>query len=299
MSEGKIESNELVRGSGFNNGLADAAGKFYSAQHLAKYWMTSGGSLNFSQSSDVLIDGAIISHSYNSSKTDYVIFKDNTIESSRSATYVYPTIVNESYWYATNGAFNNKLAYPSSSFSTPSVLTPYANSQENLINGSAHNSNPIKLNGSSLYQFSVNVKSTANNTDSSAIYVYFLSGDERTQIGYIGEDYNFGADRNYTNQFFVSNTKFGTIILVPVSGGWHISDISIKPYDSLAYSVDTFSVSIPIKNTLKNELFEIEAELYDGNNKLAYGIGSYNFIYNRSYLPLNQQVFVDIDGITL
>jgi hypothetical protein len=86
---------------------------------------------------------------------------------------------------------------------------------------------------------------------------------------------------------------------VPVSGGWNISDISIKPYDSLAYSVDTFSVSIPIKNTLKNELFEIEAELYDGNNKLAYGVGSYNFIYNKSYLPLNQQVFVDIDGITL
>jgi hypothetical protein len=299
MSEGKIESNELVRGSGFDNGLAEVAGKFYSSQHLAKYWPVSGGSLYFSQSNSVLIDGAIISHSYNSGKTDYVIFKDNTIESSRSATYVYPTIVSESYWYATNGAFNNKLAYPSSSFSTPSVLTPYASSQENLINGSAHNSNPIKLNGSSLYQFSMNVKSTANNTDLSAMYVYFLSGDERTQIGFIGEDYNFGADRNYTNQFFVSNTKFGTIILVPVSGGWNISDISIKPYDSLAYSVDTFSVSIPIKNTLKNELFEIEAELYDGNNKLAYGVGSYNFIYNKSYLPLNQQVFVDIDGITL
>ena len=299
ISEGKIESRELIRGSGFDNGLVEDAGKFYSSQHLAKYWLVSGGSLSFSQSSGVLIDGAIISHTNNSSKTDYVIFKDNTIESSRSATYVYPTIVSESYWYATNKAFNNKLAYPSSSFSTPSVLTPYANSQENLINGSAHNSNPIKLNGNSLYQFSMSVKSTVNNTDLSEMYVYFLSGAEKTQIGYIGKDYNFGADRNYTNQFFVSNTKFGTIILVPVSGGWNISEVSIKPYDSLAYSVDTFAASIPIKNTLKNELFEIEAELYDGSNKLAYGVGSYNFIYNKSYLPLNQRVFVDIDGITL
>jgi hypothetical protein len=299
ISEGKIESRELIRGSGFDNGLVEDAGKFYSSQHLAKYWLVSGGSLHFSQSSNVLIDGAIVTHSYNSSKTDYVIFKDNTIESSRSAAYVYPTIVSESYWYATNKAFNNKLAYPSSSFSTPSVLTPYVNSQENLINGSAHNSNPIKLNGNSLYQFSMNVKSTVNNTDSSEMYVYFLSGAEKTQIGYIGKDYNFGADRNYTNQFFVSNTKFGTIILVPVSGGWNISEVSIKPYDSLAYSVDTFAVSIPIKNTLRNELFEIEAELYDGSNKLAYGVGSYNFIYNKSYLPLNQRVFVDIDGITL
>jgi hypothetical protein len=299
MSEGKIESHELVRGSGFDNGLTEDAGKFYSSQHLAKYWITSAGSLYFSQSSDVLIDGAIISHSYNSSKTDYVIFKDNTIESSRSATYVYPTIVSESYWYATNGAFNNKLAYPSSSFTTPTVLAPYTISQENLINGSAHNSNPMKLNGNALYQFSMNVKAAVNNTNLSEMYVYFLSGTEKIEIGYIGEDYNLGADRNYTSQFFVSNTKFGTIILVPVSGGWNISDVSIKPYDSLAYSVDTFSVSIPVKNTVQNELFEIEAELYDGGERLAYGADSYNFIYNKSYLPLSQRVFVDIDGITL
>jgi hypothetical protein len=299
IAEGKIEPHELIKGAGFDNGLFEYAGKFYSSQHLSKYWLTNGGSLSFSQNSNVLIDGATISHSGNSSQTDYVIFKDNTIEPSRSSTYVHPTFISQSYWYAKNNAFNNKTAYPSSSFSVPSELNSYVNSQENLINGSSHNSNPIKLNGNSLYEFSMNVKSVENNSDSSEMYVYFLSGDEKIQIGYIGKDYNFGANRNYVNQFFVSNTKFGTIILVPISGGWNISDISIKPYNSMAYSMDTFSITIPIENNLANEFFEIDAEIYDGAGKLAYGKGSYNFIYNKSYLPLNKRFFVDPDGITI
>jgi hypothetical protein len=63
--------------------------------------------------------------------------------------------------------------------------------------------------------------------------------------------------------------------------------------------VDNFKIKIPIKATLNNELFEIEAELYDGAHQLAYGEDSYTFIYNQTFLPLKKQIFVDPNGTTL
>lgn len=90
-----------------------------------------------------------------------------------------------------------------------------------------------------------------------------MSGNEITQIGYVDNSYNYGANELYTSSFFVSNTKFGTIKLVPVAGGWDISQVSIKPYQSTGYSPDFFTSNVPIPNTVKNELFEIEVEFYD------------------------------------
>jgi hypothetical protein len=48
-----------------------------------------------------------------------------------------------------------------------------------------------------------------------------------------------------------------------------------------------------------NELYEIEAELYDEDGKLAYGNNSYTFSYNKSFLPLKKQVYIDPLGKTL
>ena len=51
--------------------------------------------------------------------------------------------------------------------------------------------------------------------------------------------------------------------------------------------------------SVKNELYEIELELYDENGRLAYGKDSYTFIYNKHYMPLKKQIFVDPNGVTL
>jgi hypothetical protein len=84
-----------------------------------------------------------------------------------------------------------------------------------------------------------------------------------------------------------------------VSGAWSISKLNLCSYQSLDYSVDNFKIKIPIKANLKNELFEIEAELYDGAHRLAYGEDSYTFIYNQTFLPLKKQIFIDPNGTTL
>jgi len=82
-------------------------------------------------------------------------------------------------------------------------------------------------------------------------------------------------------------------ILVPVSGEWTISELSLCAYQSVDYSVDSFNVKVPMPVSVENELYEIELELYDGAGKLAYGKNSYTFTYNKKFLPLKKQVFID------
>ena len=84
-----------------------------------------------------------------------------------------------------------------------------------------------------------------------------------------------------------------------MSGTWSISKLNLCSYQALDYSVDNFKIKIPLKADLNNELFEIEAELYDSAYRLAYGEDSYTFVYNQTFLPLKKQIFVDPLGITL
>jgi len=177
------------------------------------------------------------------------------------------------------------------------MLSSYSSSQENLINGSVHDSNPIKIRANTLYKFSMSVKSTASNTIASKIYVYFVSGTEKIQIGYIDNSFNFGANQEYEYTFFSDISRYGTIMFVPVLGTWHISSVSLTPYQSLYYSIDSFKVKVPIKKSINNELYEIEMELYDSQNRLAYGKNSYTFSYNHTFLPLKKKVFIDPAGI--
>jgi hypothetical protein len=131
------------------------------------------------------------------------------------------------------------------------------------------------------------------------LYVYFVSGDDKIKIATIDSTFKFGAGRRYKSTFFSDIERYGTIMLVPVSGTWSISKLNLCSYQALDYSVDNFKIKIPIKATLRNELFEIEAELYDGAHQLAYGEDSYTFIYNQTFLPLKKQIFVDPSGTTL
>ena len=301
ISEGRVDANEAMISTNFNNGYYNSPGNFYSPSYLSRFWL-SNGSVSFYQDNSILINGAHISHTGNSTQTDYVIFKDDAIEPSRNSTYSSPNLINESYWYGKSSIFNNTIDYPNTSFHEAGTISPFNSfvySQENLLSGTAHNSNPIKLVSNCLYNFSMRVRSGANNTSNSYLYAYFISGDEVTKIGTIDSSFRFGANEQYSNSFFVSNTKYGTIKLVPVSGEWYISNISIKPYQTNSFSPDYFAIKIPINNVVRNELFEIEAELYDSSDKLCYGSNSYTFAYNNVYGLLKKQVYVDPDGVTI
>jgi hypothetical protein len=301
LSEGTSDSLETIESTNFNNGYYNFPGSFYSSVHLNRFWLTNG-SVSFSHNNAILIDGATISHVSNTNETDYVIFKDDSIEPGRTVSYVSPNMVGGSYWYGKSQAFNNTKQYPSSSFNEAvgiSQLNPFVTSQENLLSGIYHNSNPIKLVENCLYNFLMRVRAGEGNSDQSVMYVYFISGEEKTKIGTIDSSFNFGANEFYNNTFFVSNTKYGTIKLVPIQGTWNISSLSIKPHKTETFSPDSFSVKIPVNNMVRNELFEIEAELYDGAGNKCYGNGSYTFAYNTIYRPLKKQIYVDVDGITI
>lgn len=299
---GKIEPTELIVSTNVMNGVYNFPGRFYNQTHMNRFWLNSGGGLQWNQNGGVLIDGAKISHVGNTAQADYVIFKDDTTEGGRTATYIPYNLMSNSHWYGDNQAFNNVSSLPNSSYpcvgSIPSI-SGYVSSQENLMNDSIHNSNPIKLVVNTLHQFSMRVRSEFGNSDSSKIYVYFISGTEKTQIGLIDSGFNYGADELYTKTFFVDSTKYGTIMLVPVQGGWNISELSIKPFSDTGYSPDSFSVKVPIQSVGANELVEIEVELIGGDGKVAYGKGSNSFLYNKVFSPLKERIFLDPSGITL
>ena len=300
ICEGKIKPINLISTTKFDNGLYNDPGEFYNSTHVSKYWLVQGSCV-FSQTNQVFIDGVTVSHAGNENQSDYVIYKDAT-STGRTAAYISCTLLANSYWYGKSDAFINFASYPTASYlglDNSPILSPYTGSQENLIQGAVHDSNPILLKQNSLYEFSINVKPAAENESVSVLYVYFVSGTDKIKIATIDSTFRFGAGQRYKSTFFSDIERYGTIILVPVSGVWSISKLNLCSYQALDYSVDNFKIKIPIKATLNNELFEIEAELYDSAYQLAYGEDSYTFIYNQTFLPLKKQIFVDPNGTAL
>jgi hypothetical protein len=300
LAEGDVSANETIISTNFNNGYKNLPGVFYSSGHLSRFWLTSSNDITFKQDNSILINGSYLSSS-NTNESDYVIFKDDSIESSRTSDYISANMITSSYWYGESQAFGNSSVYPSASYPNAVILSPltqFTESQENILSGKFHNSNPVKLCGNCLYNFTMLVRADTKNRTNSKLNVYFVNGTDQTQIGVIDSSFKFGANQLYSSSFFVPNTRYGTIKLVPSVGAWYLADISIKPYQSKAYSIDCFSIKVPIQNSVPNELFEIEAELYDGSGRLCYGMGSYTFENNVLYAPLLKQVYVDVEGRT-
>lgn len=296
---GKVEADEHIISNNFNNGLYNKAGYFFDQSHVDRFWLKSG-SPTFVQDDTVLIDGVSVGHTGNSAQTDYVIFKDDTTGAARSTSYVNYNLVDKSYWYAKSDAFLNSATLPTASYdniANAPVLSVYSNSQENLLSGAIHDSNPIKLRKSTLYNFSMRVRPSSGNSTESKLYVYFISGTYKKMIGLIDSTFKYQTDELYELSFFCDAERYGTIIFVPVVGNWYISAVSLKPYENLDYSIDSFAAKIPLPNSVRNELFEIEVELYDEYNRLAYGEGSYTFIHNKIFSPLKKQIFIDPFGI--
>lgn len=298
MASGKVEPERGIHSNKFDNALRGNPAGFYSQTFMNKHWFVNGACV-FYQSNEVLIDGAVIGHNGNQNLFDYVIYKDNTDASSQNATYVAYNLLPSSYWYGNADAFVNYKAFPTASYmgitGIPSI-SAYGASQENLLNGTAHDSNSIKLRANTLYKFSMKVKAFSGNSDNSKLYIYYISGNNKKMIGSIDSSYNYGAKEAYENSFFSDTETFGTIILVPSAGSWHISSIDIGPYMDVDYSVDSFSIKIPMKTVIPNEFYEIEAELYDSQGRLAYGKNSYTFTYNKKFMPLSNAMFIDPAG---
>lgn len=302
LCEGKVSGEELLSTKNFKSGLYNNVGNFTSQAYTNKFWLTSSAAVTFSQDHTGYINGARIGNLNAAGDNDYVIFKDNTIDVSRTSQYIDNYFVSKSYWYGTSDAFVSTAPIPTSSYSeivNIPVLNGFTGSMENLLSGSIYNSNAIRLRHSTLYEFSMYVRPFANNTNNSTIKVYFVTGNEEISIGTIDSTLKFGTDDFYRSTFFSDVDKFGTIKFVPSSGTWYIANVSLKPYKSVDYSIDSFAIKIPLNILTANELYEIEAELYDNDSKLAYGEGSYTFKNNKLYTPLTKRIFIDPTGLTL
>lgn len=300
LIESKIEPEQVIRSNKFDNGLRANPSHFYNSSVLSKHWFVNGA-CTFYHTNEVFMNGAYIGHADNSSLTDYVIYKDNTVAASQNATYVAYSISPSSYWYANAPAFINYRPYPTASYqATGSIplLNPYGTSQENLLSGVAHDSNSIKLRANTLYKFGMRVKALPGNSSEAKLYVYYISGNDKKIIGFIDNAYNLGANELYEKTFFSSQETFGTIILVPSKGNWHISSIILEPYQNIDYSIDSFSIKIPVKTTIPNQFYELDIELYDAHGRLAYGKNSYTSTYNKRFMPLKNNILIDPTGIT-
>jgi hypothetical protein len=312
LCEGKVFGEELITTKNFKNGLYSSAGKFFSPGFTNRFWLTGSSAVTFSQDHGGYINGARIGNPSAAGLADYVIFKDDTTGAARTAAYVEYTLINKSYWYASSDAFLNSSVIPSASYAevlNVPVLTGYTTSVENILSGPIYDSNPIRLRRATLYEFSMYVRPFANNTADSIIEVYYISKRyiigggssrvEETLIGTIDSTFKFSSDEIYSNTFFSDVDGFGTIKLVPSAGNWYITNVSLKPYKAVDYSVDSFAAKVPLRSFTANELYEIEAELYDGGGKLAYGDGSYTFETNKIFTPLRKRIFIDPNGLAV
>lgn len=299
LAQGKIEPDQTIKSNKFNNGIYNNPAHFYNQSYVSKHWFVNGA-CTFYQTNNVLMNGAYISHASNDSLNDYVIYKDNTDAASQNSTYHSYNLVPQSYWYANSPAIINSSPYPTASYlglgNIPS-LTQYTASQENLISGIVYDSNSIKVRQNTLYKFSMRVKANGGNSNDAKLYTYYISGDNKKMIGYIDSAYNYGANEMYENTFFCEQEAYGTIILVPVKGSWNISEISIEPHSNVDYSPDSFAIKIPIKTIIPNEYYELETELYDAQNRLAYGKNAYTFTYNKKFLPLKANIHIDPSAV--
>ena len=301
LVQGKIEPDSAIKTNKFNNGFFSNPAHFYNQSFLSSHWFSKGG-CSFYQSNSVLMNGAVISHGGNDDLSDYVIFKDNTDPASQNYDYNSYNLVPKSYWYANADAFVSYTAYPTASYlgisGIPS-LSSYAASQENLTSGIIYDSNSIKVRQNTLYKYSIKVKADPNNNVDSKLYTYYISGNNKKMIGYIDNSFNYGANEAYENTFFCEQEAYGTIILVPVRGSWNISNIILEPYMNVDYSIDSFAIKVPIKTAIPNEYYELETELYDAQGRLAYGKNSYTFTYNKKFLPLKKNIFIDPVGTSV
>lgn len=301
LCEGKVFGEELLATKNFKNGLYSGAGKFFNQQYVDRFWLKTG-SVVFNQDHSGYINGATIGNPFLAGVNDYIIFKDDTTGDSRTPEYVNYNLISKSYWYASSDAFLNCAVVPTASYNeivNVPVLTGYTTSMENILSGPIHDSNPIRLRHATLYEFGMYVRPFVNNTGDSNIKIYYKSGTNEKLIGTIDSTFKFGTDEVYSTTFFNEVDAFGTIKLVPSTGNWYIANISLKPYKAIDYSIDSFAVKIPIRTLVANELYEIEAELYDGSGQLAYGEGSYTFNTNKIYYPLIKRIFIDPKGVAV
>ena len=252
-------------------------GRFYNQVHIDKYWYTSSRELQLSHSVTPYIDAMKVGGASGSyMKIDgshFFIVKADSPRTTGSAVY-YP--------------------YESSSFLS--------------LQGDSYNSNFIPLKAGSLYVLSMNCQLDKNENDTDAkVGFYFTSSIPEIQVekNYINQ-YGLKIGEIATSEkttlkrfadkqmlfFTPGNDYYGTLVIVPYHCSPTFSELSLKVYGDYGFSPDVLFTKVPFKLNVKNETFQLKAELFDVNSTLVYS--DLNTV--ATFDPAGESLFTYIGG---
>lgn len=255
-------------------------GRFFNNWHINKYWYTSSQNLQLSHSVTPYIDAIKInkaSSSFDSiDGSSFVIVKADSPNSKNDASYV---------------------SYDNSSFLT--------------LSGSSYNSNFISLKGGSLYVLSMNIQLEKDAVETDAKVSFFFTSsipEIKLEKNYItpyglkiGEistsdtvTVKTFSEKQYI-YFTPANDYYGTITINPYKCIPTISEFSLKVYGDYGFSPDVLFTKIPFKLNIRNETFQLKAELFDINSTLVYS--DLNTI--STFDPDGESLFTYVGGSNL
>lgn len=253
VSDEPLKSLEILSDNITFNKAYPHIGSFYNQFHAEKYWISSDPSVISITAKTFPINSGYI-HATNLSDLDggaYIIVKTDSI-----------------------GIDQDNVYYP------------YNQAEFNDLSGSSYNSNFISLKKNILYVLSTNVIMEKNLSDTTAnISFYFTSSIpeiklEKTFNSNYGLKLGEVSTTDHTkikyfsgNQviyFTPSQDYYGTLVVVPYHCNVTLSDVSLKIYGDYGFSPDLLLINIPFPVNVKNEAFELKAELFDVNSNMVF-----------------------------
>jgi len=252
IADEPLSINEQLKDNLTLNKFYERMGKFYSDEHIQHYWFTSSNNLSVVHTPQFSIDSCLVDspNSSNLNGTDYIIVKNDSINTDRDAIY-----------------------------------TPFNQSEFNRTSGSGYDSNFIALKSNVQYILqsdSIIIKD--NNVTDAYLEFYFTSS-----VAEAKNDPNYNVNHgiklarlnanvagnlnNFYDQIFFytpKNDLYGTIVIVPFKCKAYLKNISFRVYGDDGFSPDLFITRIPWPVSIPNETYQIKAELFDINHNLVY-----------------------------
>lgn len=249
IADEPIYANEILMDGLTQNKYYDLLGKFYSNEHIHRYWFTSSNNLSLQHTPNYAIDSMYVSSSIYTGN-DYLIVKNDSVPVNRNATYV---------------------AFDMNQFLTES--------------GSSYDSNfmALKANVQYILEISAVITKDMNQTDASLSFYFTSSSPSAPQEKNYNNQFGINlatlmADKTSsivnltdTYTFYTPQSDlYGTMVIVPKSCNAYIESVSFKVYGDDGFSPDVYTAKIPWPVNIGNETFQIKAELFDINNNLVY-----------------------------
>jgi hypothetical protein len=258
-----FDENEMLADITTPNKAFQNLGTFFNQFHINNFWFTSSNAFNLVYDSSTFFNGMVISSS-SPITGGYIIPKVNSSWSNRNETYI--------------------------AYDATSILN---------FSGSSYDSNYLHFYPNTSYTLQFNAAFLNKNYNDSASLDFYITSsissaeNESTYVPGLGIKIgSINLSSGYTNYAFNEIQQFDFSLLNELHGGLVIypnnfssavlSNISISPTKKYGFSQGTYFIKIPFDVNLKNEAFEIKAELYDKDGVLAY-----NDLFTIQYFDTN------------